>query len=152
MLIRAWLFLGALVAALQMAGFFYVLTRAGRHPGAPVGVGQPLHHAYQQATTMTFLGMIAGQIGTAFAVRTQRASLRSVGVFSNRYLLMGIAGELLLAAVFVYAPPFQKLLGTAALPASDLLFMLPYPFIVWGADELRRYLIRRHGSGTPQPG
>ncbi len=152
MLIRAWLFLGALVAALQMAGFFYVLTRAGWHPGAPVGVGQPLHHAYQQATTMTFLGMIAGQIGTAFAVRTQRASLRSVGVFSNRYLLMGIAGELLLAAVFVYAPPFQKLLGTAALPASDLLFMLPYPFIVWGADELRRYLIRRHGSGTPQPG
>ncbi|MFE7607012.1 cation-translocating P-type ATPase [Streptomyces celluloflavus] len=149
-LIRAWLFLGALVALLQMTGFFYVLTRAGWTFGDPTGPGHPLHHAYQQATTMSFLGMIAGQIGTAFAVRTTHASLRSVGVLSNRYLLAAIAGELLLAAVFVYAPPFQKLLGTAALPASDLLFMLPYPFIIWGADELRRYLIRRYNYRSPQ--
>ncbi|GAA1880086.1 cation-translocating P-type ATPase [Streptantibioticus ferralitis] len=148
MLVRAWLFLGVLVSALQMAGYFYVLTSAGWHPGAPVGEGAPLHHAYRQATTMTFLGMIAGQIGTAFAVRTQRASLRSVGVLSNRYLLWGIAAELLLAAVFVYSPPFQALLGTAALPVGDLLLLLPYPFVVWGADELRRYVIRRR-STTP---
>jgi magnesium-transporting ATPase (P-type) len=135
-----------------MTGFFYVLTKAGWSLGDPTGPGQPLHHAYQQATTMSFLGMIAGQIGTAFAVRTTHASLRSVGVLSNRDLLAAIAGELLLAAVFVYAPPLQKLLGTAALPASDLLFLLPYPFIVWGADELRRYLIRRHNSRSPQRG
>ena len=111
MLVRAWLFLGAIVAALQMAGFFYLLLKAGWHPGAPVGVGAPLHHAYQQATTMTFLGMIAGQIGTAFAVRTQRASLWSVGVFSNRFLLAGIVAEIVLAAVFVLRP-------TAASPAG----------------------------------
>ncbi|MDF3288703.1 cation-translocating P-type ATPase [Streptomyces silvisoli] len=143
MLVRAWLFLGVMVSALQMAGYFYVLSSAGWHPGAPVGEGTPLHHAYRQATTMTFLGMIAGQIGTAFAVRTQRASLRSVGVLSNRYLLWGIAAELFLAAVFVYAPPFQSLLGTAALPVGDLLLLVPYPFVVWGADEARRYLVRR---------
>ena len=146
MLVRAWLFLGAIVAALQMAGFFYVLLKAGWHAGAPVGDGTPLHHAYQQATTMTLLAMIAGQIGTAFAVRTQRASLWSVGIFTNRYLLAGIAAEIALAAVFVYTPPLQALLGTAALPASDLLILLPYPVIVWGADELWRYLMRRFES------
>jgi calcium-translocating P-type ATPase len=143
MLLRAWLFLGVMVASLSLAGFFYVLTRAGWHLGAPIGVGRPLHHAYLQATTMTFLGMIAGQIGTAFAVRTRRASLRSIGVFSNRYLLAGIVAELALAAIFIYAPPLQSLLGTAALPVSDLALLLPYPFIVWGADELRRWLLRR---------
>ncbi|MBS4729288.1 cation-transporting P-type ATPase [Mycobacterium sp. SM1] len=143
MLVRAWLFLGAIVAALQLSGFFYVLLKAGWHPGAPVGVGAPLHHAYLQATTMTFLGMIAGQIGTAFAVRTHRASLWSVGVFSNRYLLAGIAAEIMLAAVFVYTPPLQALLGTAALPAGDLVLLLPYPVIVWGADEMWRYWLRR---------
>ncbi len=146
MLVRAWLFLGAIVAALQMTGFFYILLKAGWHPGAPVGAGMPLHHAYQQATTMTFLGMIAGQIGTAFAVRTQRASLWSVGIFTNRYLLAGIAAEIMLAAVFVYTPALQTLLGTAALPATDLLILLPYPFIVWGADEVWRYLLRRSDS------
>ena len=144
MLLRAWLFLGVMVAGLSLAGFFYVLDRAGWHTGDPVGAGTPLHHAYLQATTMTFLGMIAGQIGTAFAVRTRRASLLSIGVLSNRYLLGAIIAELALAAVFIYTPPMQSLLGTAALPVHDLLFLLPYPFIVWGADELRRWLLRRH--------
>jgi calcium-translocating P-type ATPase len=148
MLLRAWLFLGVMVAGLSLAGFFYVLHGAGWHQGEAVGVGHPLHHAYLQATTMTFLGMIAGQIGTAFAVRTRRASLRSIGVFSNRYLLGAIVAEQALAAVFVYAPPLQSLLGTAALPVRDLAFLLPYPFVVWGADELRRWLIRRRESSA----
>ena len=94
MLICAWLFLGLIVAILSLAGFFDVLTQAGWHSGDPTGAHTRFHHAYQQATTMTFLGVIFGQIGTAFAVRTRRASLRSVGVFSNRYLLWAIAGEL----------------------------------------------------------
>ncbi|HTP23542.1 MAG TPA: HAD-IC family P-type ATPase [Solirubrobacteraceae bacterium] len=151
MLLRAWLFLGVICACLEMAGFFFVLLRAGWHPGAPVGPGDYLHHAYVVATTMTFFGMIAGQIGTAFAARTDRASLRSVGVLSNRLLLWGIAFELMLAAILIYAPPFQALLSTAALSPAELLFALPYPFIVWGADELRRYVIRTRTATRPRP-
>ena len=143
MLIRAWLFLGLIVAALSIAGFFFVLIQAGWHPGDPTSAGSRLHHAYQQATTMTLLGMIFGQIGTAFAVRTQRASLRSVGVLSNRYLLLAVGAELAVAAILVFAPPLQALLATAPPPGRDLLLLLAYPLIVWGADEMRRFLIRR---------
>jgi calcium-translocating P-type ATPase len=146
MLLRAWLFLGVISAALAMAGFFWVLMRAGWHLGDPTGEGHALHHAYLQATTMTFLGMVAGQIGTAFAARTDRASLRSVGVLSNRLLLWGIAFELVLAAVMIYAPPFQSILGTAGLTPGMLLFVAPFPLVVWGADELRRWLLRRRSS------
>jgi calcium-translocating P-type ATPase len=146
MLIRAWLFLGLMVAGLSIAGFFYVLVSSGWHPGDPTGVGSRFHHAYLQATTMTFLGMIFGQIGTAFAVRTQRASLWSVGVFSNRYLILAVVGELAIAAVLVFAPPLQSLLGTAALPARYLVLLLPYPVIVWGADELRKFFVRRYAA------
>lgn len=35
---------------------------------------------------MTFLGIVACQIGAAFAARTQTASLREVGVANNRLL------------------------------------------------------------------
>lgn len=143
MLLRAWLFLGVICAVLEMAGFFYVLLRAGWSPGDPTSEGHSLHHAYQQATTMTFFGMIVGQIGTAFAARTDRASLRSVGVFSNHLLLWGIAFELALAAILIYTPLFQELLGTAPLTPDMLLFVAPFPFIVWGADELRRRHLRR---------
>jgi len=152
MLIRAWLFLGLIVAGLSLGGFFYVLSGAGWQPGDPTGPHSLFHYAYLQATTMTFLGMIFGQIGTAFAVRTQRESLLSVGVLSNRYLLFAIAGELAIAAACVYTPALQSLLGTAPPPARDLLILLPYPLIVWGADELRRYLIRRRSRSTAPRG
>ncbi len=149
MLLRAWLFLGLIAAALQMGAYFYVLLRAGWHPGDPVGEGTPLHHAYLQATTMTFLSMVVAQIGTAFASRTEHASLFSVGVFSNRLLLWGVAFELALAAVLIYVPPFQDMLGMAALGPAELVILLPFPFIVWGADELRRYLRRRRDVAHP---
>ncbi len=153
MLLRAWLFLGLISAALEMGGFFYVLTKAGWSSGDPTGAGHPLHYGYMQATTMTFFSMVACQIGTAFAARTDRASLRSVGVFSNRLLLYGIAFELALAAAIIYVPPLQSLLSTAALPPDALLLALPFPFIVWGADELRRWLLRRRETSmTAAPG
>jgi magnesium-transporting ATPase (P-type) len=152
MLLRAWLFLGVICAGLAMAGFFYVLADAGWAPGDPTGQGTSLHHAYQQATTMTFLGMVMGQVGTAFAARTERASLRSIGVFSNRLLLWGIAFELALSALIIYAPPFHDLLATASLEPRMLLFVAPFPFIVWGADELRRWLLRRRTPRNDRPG
>ena len=142
------MFLGLISAALEMAGFFWVLHRAGWSPGDPVGKGSALHHAYQQATTMTFVGMVSCQVGTAFAARTDRVSLRSIGLFSNPALWWGIAFELVLTAAFIYLPPFQSLLGTAALPAGDLLFVAPFPFIVWGADEFRRWVVRRRSRAS----
>lgn len=151
MLVRAWLFLGVIVSLLSLGCFFAVLTQSGWRSGDPTGAGSPFHHAYLQATTMTFLAMIAGQIGTAFAVRTQRASLGQMGFFSNPYLLLAILAELALAAIIVYAPPLQDLLATAGPPPEYLLLLLPCPVIVWGADELRRRLLARrlrHPAGT----
>ena len=138
LLIRAWVFLGAIEAALVLAGFFFVLLRAGWHPGDAVSSGNPLHSAYLRATTMTFAGIVACQVGTAIAARTEHASLRSVGFFSNRLLLWGIASELVFAAALIYLPPCQALFNTASLHGSELLVLLPFPFVVWGADELRR--------------
>ncbi|MFN8160942.1 MAG: cation-transporting P-type ATPase [Solirubrobacterales bacterium] len=150
MLVRAWLFLGVIAAALEMAAFFFVLTHGGWEPGDPVGPGDPLHHLYLQATTITFLSMVMGQIGTAFAARTEKASLRSIGALSNPLLLWGIAFELALSAAFVYLPPFQELLGTAAPEPWQLLVILPFPAIVWGADEIRRWLVRRGSRSAPR--
>ena len=144
MLARSWGYLGAISAALIMGGFFLTLSRAGWHPGALTGAGSPLNGAYHQATTVAWLGIVACQIGTAFAVRTDHASLRSVGVLSNRYLLAGIAFSLAFAALLIYAPPLHGFFGTAALTPAQLATVAPFPFVVWGADELRRFLVRRH--------
>jgi magnesium-transporting ATPase (P-type) len=149
LLFRAWVFLGLIEAALVLAGFFFVLLRAGWSPGDPVGAGDPLHSAYLQATTMTFAGIVACQIGTAMAARTEHASLRSVGVFTNRLLLWGIASELVFAAAVIYLPPLQRVFATAPLGGVELAILLTFPVIVWGADELRRFLRRRRESQGP---
>ena len=72
MLTRAWLWLGLLEAALVMGGFLLVLGAAGWSPGDETGTGSVLHDDYLAATTMTFAGITACQIGTAFATRTSR--------------------------------------------------------------------------------
>ena len=146
MLVRAWLFLGLVSAVLVTAGFLATLVRAGWSPGDPVGAGSPLHEAYLQATTMTFVGIVACQVGTAFAARTDHASLRSIGVFSNRLLLWGIAFELAFTAALLWVPPLSDLFGTQPPPLEDLVLVLPFPFIVWGADELWRWSVRRRSA------
>ncbi|MFF5924253.1 cation-translocating P-type ATPase, partial [Streptomyces flavochromogenes] len=148
MLIRSWGYLGLTSAVLVMAGYFYVLWRAGWQPGDPTGPGSPLHHAYVTATTATFAGIVTCQVGTAFAARTDHAALRDIGVFSNRLLLAGIAFELVFTAALVYAPPLQHLFGTAALPLDVVLLVATFPVLVWGTDELRRGRRRRQRTSA----
>ncbi len=143
MLTRAWLWLGLLEAALVLGGFFAVLVAAGWSPGDPTGAGSPLHDEYLAATTMTFAGITACQVGTAFAARTSRASLWQIGFLSNPLLLWGIGFELVFAAALIYLPPLQGLFGTAALDPWQLAILIPFPFVVWGSDELRRWALRR---------
>jgi magnesium-transporting ATPase (P-type) len=152
MLARSWGFLGLISASLVMAGYFLTLRHTGWYPGAPTGAGSPLHYAYRQATTVAWLGIVACQVGTAFAVRTDHASLRSVGVFSNKPLLGGIAVALAFAAALIYMPVMHGFFGTEALTPAQLATVAPFPFIVWGADELRRLLMRRRRDLRRQRG
>ena len=96
-----------------------------------------------QATTMTFLGIVACQIGTAMAARCQRTSLAQTGLTSNPLLLAGIGFEIAFTAAVVYLPPLQQLFGTAPPAAWQVAALAPFPLIVWGSDELWRHLRRR---------
>ncbi|GAA3340765.1 cation-transporting P-type ATPase [Amorphoplanes nipponensis] len=146
LLLRAWLLLGGVSAVLVMGAYFGTLWWAGWHPGDPTGPGAALHHAYLQATTVTFAGIVACQIGTAFAARADRASLRAVGLRSNPLLLWGIAFELVFTAAVIYVPLLQRVFGTAALGPSHLALIAAFPVVVWGADEIARWVARRSAA------
>ncbi|MEV4346459.1 cation-transporting P-type ATPase [Actinoplanes sp. NPDC049596] len=144
LLLRAWGLLGVTSAVLVTAGFFWVLWRAGWQAGTSLPAT-----VRDEAATMTFAGIVACQIGTAMASRTDYAPLRSIGVFSNRLLLGGIAFEIVFAAALIYLPPLQPVFGTAALSGAELAFLAPFPVIVWGVDEIYRALLRRRLAGDP---
>jgi calcium-translocating P-type ATPase len=156
MLLRAWGLMGLVSGVLTMGLFLLVLYNAGWTPGAATDVGAPLHDAYLQATTASFAAIVACQVGTAFAARTQHASLRQIGLLSNPLLLGGIAFELFFAAAVIYLPALQTVFGTAPLPGWAVILLFPMPFIVWGVDETyrawrrapARWLFRAHQRST----
>ena len=98
---------------------------------------------------MTFVGIVACQIGTAMAARTRAGCSTLSSLRSNPLLLWGIAFELVFAAVLVFVPGISDLFGMAAPPAEALLLTLTFPPIVWGVDELRRRRARRSGRREP---
>ncbi len=145
MLARAWGLLGG-VSALLVTGLFVATLLAGGWTwGADVSAG-PLHATWQQATTMTFLGIVACQLGTAVAARSQDASLAEIGLTSNRLLLWGIGFEIVFAAAVVAVPALQAVFGTTLPAPWQLLALLPLPVLVWGADELGKLARRRRAA------
>jgi magnesium-transporting ATPase (P-type) len=144
LLLRAWGVLGTVSAALTLGGFLWVLWRAGWRPGDDTSAGSPLHDDWLRATTMTFAGIVACQVGTAFASRVERASTWAIGWRSNPLLLWGIAFELVFTAALIYLPPLQSVFGTRPLGPAELALLATFPVIVWGVDELRRRRLRRH--------
>jgi calcium-translocating P-type ATPase len=148
LLLRAWLLLGGVSAVLVTAGFLWTLREGGWAPGDDVSADAPLHHIYLQATTMTFLGIVWCQLGTAMAARTEKASLRQIGVFSNRLLLWGIAFELGFATFIIVTPGVNEILGMELPPPHALLCLPFFALAVWGVDELVRYLRRQKEMGA----
>ncbi|HSK57611.1 MAG TPA: HAD-IC family P-type ATPase, partial [Actinomycetospora sp.] len=146
MLWRAWGLLGVTSAVLTTGAFLLVLLRGGWTPGAATGPGTALHPVYLEATTATFVGIVACQIGTALAARTEHASLRAVGLGSNPLLWWGIAFELLVTAAVVYLPVGQQIVGTAPLDAATVALLMACAPVVWGVDELDRWRRRRSAS------
>jgi magnesium-transporting ATPase (P-type) len=122
---------------------------AGWSPGDPTGPGTPLHGAYVSATTVAFAGIVACQVGTAWAARTEHARLRDIGVWSNPLLLWGIAFELAFLAFLLYVPPVADVFGTAPL-SWEWLLLLPFPIVVWAVDALVQARARR-GTQPPDP-
>ena len=155
LLVRAWGLLGVTSAVLTTSGFLWVLLAAGWRPGDATGTGSPWHDAWREATTMTFAGIVACQVGTALAARTDQVSLLSIGVFTNRLLWGGVIFELAVSAAVIYLPPLQDVFGTRALGVRELGVLATFPVIVWAVDEVFRAVGRRRArvdAGAPPAG
>jgi len=92
-----------------------------------------------QATTACLAGIIVSQIGNVFACRSFRESVFSLGFFSNRMILFGIATELILSVFIVYHPLGNKIFGTTPLELNVWLLLVPFSVGLLLAEELRKW-------------
>ena len=113
LLLRTYLFLGILEAAVAMGGFFLYLYSQGWKWGAPLDWSSTL---YKEATTVTFAGIVLAQVANVFACRSDRLSTTQLGWFSNPLILWGILTELTMLALITYTPIGNQIFGTSPLP------------------------------------
>jgi sodium/potassium-transporting ATPase subunit alpha len=139
-LFRSYFFLGLIEAIAAMSSYYIVLKSGGWSYGMSLSGINPL---YLKATTITLAAIVVTQIANSLSCRTTKESLLKVGIFTNRYLLIGITLEIILILLIVYAPPIQKIFGTASLDLMDWLILLPFAALLLGADEIRKWMIRR---------
>ena len=91
---------------------------------------------------MTWAGIVATQVGTAFACRTNRVSVLKVGFWSNRWLLWGILFEIVLTILIVYVPFLQKVFQTTGLGWHQWAVLATFPFVMFLSDEFRKLFSR----------
>jgi len=150
LLLRAWGVMGLVSAVLVVGLFLTTLRDGGWTLGADTGAGSPLHETYPQASTAVFLGIVACQVGTAFAARTEHVSLFRVGLGTNPLLVWGVVAGLVLSAAFVTVPGLHEVLGMQRPPWPSLAVLPAFPLLVWGADEIvRAARRRRRRAGGP---
>ncbi|MDW8339775.1 MAG: cation-translocating P-type ATPase C-terminal domain-containing protein, partial [Thermoleophilia bacterium] len=84
------------------------------------------------------------------AMRTEERSVFSIGLGSNRFLLVGIAFEVALAVALVYVPGLNTLFHQAPIPAWWWLALVVWAPIVFVAEEARKAIVRRRRPrGSP---
>jgi magnesium-transporting ATPase (P-type) len=130
---------GLWVGLAGMLAFLTAYWLAGWRPFEPLADEGAL---YLQATAMTYAGIVAGQVGAAFAFRTSGRSVFSVGLLSNRFLLVGITVELALLVALLYMPPLNGVFHTAPVDPRGWLLLAAIPPVVLAAEELRKAVMR----------
>ncbi|MBA4370280.1 MAG: ATPase [Coriobacteriaceae bacterium] len=151
LLLRSVAFLGGIQGFAAMGAFFVFYLMHGWTPAMGVAAMAAAGPIYASGTAMTLASVVSTQIGNAFAQRTNRESVFRVGLFSNRFLLWGIVTELVVVNILIYVRPFQSVFGLGPLGPLDwavLLCLMPLLFV---ADEVRKYFLRRRSPRTGRP-
>ncbi|HSP56591.1 MAG TPA: HAD-IC family P-type ATPase, partial [Dehalococcoidia bacterium] len=139
LLLRALGSLGIVAAALSLAGYFIVQwDMTGTFLGDFVDEGA----LYRQATTVTLAGIVACQVGNAFACRSERNSVLSLGLMANPMLLWAVAGEVLLLATVVGLSPLAGVFDLEPIDPVYWPMLAVFPFALLAAEETRKLFAR----------
>src|SRR3989338_5440456 len=140
MLFRAYGIMGLIQTAGGFFAFFTVLFRGGWRWGQELAATNLLH---MEAVTAFFAAVVIGQIANVFICRARREPLYKIGMFSNKWVWMGIGVELLLLVFIVYFPYAHSFFGTQPLAWWELLLGVPFAGLMIFLDGMRKFFLRR---------
>jgi Ca2+-transporting ATPase len=98
-------------------------------------------HAHWQ--TMVFTVLCLSQFGHVLAIRSEKESLFTQGIFSNKTLLGAVLLAFVLQMATIYVPFLNPVFKTEPLTMSELILSLALSSVVFFGVEIEKYFKRR---------
>ena len=102
-----------------------------------------LHSGSAHWQTMVFTVLTLAQLAHVMVIRSEKESLFTIGLFSNRPMALTIAATFLLQMATIYVPVLNPIFKTEALDAGELAICLAISGVVVLAVEMEKLLERR---------
>lgn len=106
----------------------------------------------EEARTLAFTAMVSFEWFRAFNARSDEQPVFKLGIFSNRWLLLGIGIAALLQVAVIYLPPLQTAFHTTPMAVWHWGIALGAGALLFTIEELRKVLLPRlFGTGKWEP-
>ena len=99
--------------------------------------------ALHTAETMAFLTLSLCELFRAYTVRSERASIFTIGVFSNKYMQYAVGLSIALILLVSTVPFLQGIFDTHFMSRQEWTVVLTLSFIPATAEEITKFFLRR---------
>jgi calcium-translocating P-type ATPase len=144
LVVRTFLFFGAIESALGIAAFLLLFGTEGWRPFESL---DSFTGHVPEARTLTFLGIVAGQMGCLFAQR-DGPFLRRLSLRSNRWIMPALGFEIFLGLLLIYVPGLNGLFEMTAVSPVWLLVLPVGATAFLLLDGIRRIAERSWSNTT----
>lgn len=112
-----------------------------------VALGNGDDAAVAHAQTMAFTAMVLIETVNVLNFRSERESLRAVGLLANRWLIVALGAAVVAQIAAVYLPGLRGGLGTVGLSGVDWLVLVVVALPIVGIAEVVKAMIRIRPAG-----
>ncbi len=139
--LRSYGIVGPVEALMSFIVFFTILTGGGWIWGQNLTDASIL---YRQAAGAFLATIIFSQIGNVMACRTNRQSAIKHIFSHNKWMSAGIIVEVVFIFAIIYVPlgVVHDFFTTAPLNIGTWVMIFTAPFVIFGVEEARKYLVR----------
>jgi Ca2+-transporting ATPase len=95
------------------------------------------------AETMAFVTISMSELFRAYTVRSEKASLFKIGVFSNKYMQYAVSFSLILILLVVNIPFLQPIFNTHFLTAREWIVVVGLALVPAISEEITKFFLRR---------
>jgi P-type Ca2+ transporter type 2C len=99
--------------------------------------------ALHTAETMAFITLSLCELFRAYTVRSERASLFSIGVFSNKWMQYAVGVSLVMLLLVCSVPFLQDIFNTHWMSGAEWAAVLGLSFIPAVAEEVTKFFLRK---------